>query len=191
LEISSSKSTDLFGHSLIGDAIEKFITLISLGNDVENLRAMLLDIKPRAVSKYKDLLSALVEYEGAVEIEWASPQFSKNRTVKLDVVTAAGALQTAEQVTSELGETITGLGVFVGVDIPRKAFNVIMGDRAFRGKILANALPAAEHVTINAPYTLKMRETIEVTSSGEERLKYELEEIRPYVNKEMASTSKS
>jgi hypothetical protein len=191
LEISASKSADLFGHSLIGDAIEKFVTLISLGNDVENLRAMLLEIKPRAVSKYKDLLSALVEYEGAVRLEWASPQSSKNRTVTLDVITAAGALQTAEQITSELGETIAGLGVFVGVDIPRKAFNVVMGDRIFRGKILAAALPAAEHVTINAPYSLKIRETIEVTSSGEERLKYELEEIQPYVPKQPQPTPKT
>ena len=113
----------------------------------------------------------------AVRLEWASPIAEKNRIVSLDVVTAAGALRTVEQVTSEHGETIVGLGVFVGVEIPRKAFIVVIGGRTFRGRILAAALPKAEHVTINAPYTLKIRETIEVTSSGEERLKYELEEI--------------
>jgi hypothetical protein len=181
LEISAAQSADLFGGSLIGDAIEKLIRLIALGNDVENLRAMLLDIKPRAVSKYKDLLIALVEYEGSARLDWASPMTSRNRTVSLDVVTAAGALHTVEQVTSEIGETIAGIGVFVGVELPRKAFTIIMGDRTYRGKIMAPALPKAEHVTINAPYTLKIRETIEVTSSGEERLKYELDEIADYV----------
>lgn len=180
LEISAAQSANLFGRSLIGDAIGKFVALISLGNDVENLRAMLLEIKPRAVSKYKDLLTALVEYQGAIKLEWASPRIENNRTVSLDIITAAGALQTVEQITSELGETIAGLGVFVGVEIPRKAFTVVIGERTFRGKILAAALPKAEHVTINAIYSLKIRETIEVTSSGEERLRYELEEIKDY-----------
>ena len=71
--------------------------------------------------------------------------------------------------------------VFVGVELPRKAFTVVMGDRTYRGRILPSALPQAEHVTINAPYSLKIRETIKVTSSGEERLSYELEEIKGYV----------
>lgn len=181
LEISAAQSVDLFGRSLIGDAIDKLVSLIALGNEVENLRAALLEIKPRAVSKYKDLLVSLVEYEGALRLERASPQTERNRIVSLDVATAAGALQTVEQITSEVGETIQGVGVFVGVEIPRKAFTVILGDRTFRGKILAAALPKAAHVTINALYFLKIRETIEVSSSGEERLKYELEEISDYM----------
>jgi hypothetical protein len=180
LEISAAQSADLFGRSLIGDAIEKFLTLISLGNEVEDLRAMLIEIKPRAVSKYKVLLSTLVEYEGAVRLDWASPIASRNRSVSMDLVTAAAALRTVEQITSESGETISGLGVFVGVELPRKAFTVVMGDRTYRGRILPSAVPRAEHVTINAPYSLKIRETIEVTSSGEERLRYELEEIQDY-----------
>lgn len=180
LEISAAQSANLFGDSLIEKAINKFVNLISLGNDVEPLRAMLLEIKPRAVSKYKDLLAALVENDGAMRLEWASPVAARNRTARLDVATAAGALQTVEQVTSELGTTIADFGVFVGVEIPRKAFAAIIQGRTFRGRILAAALPKAEHITINALYFLKIRETIEVTSSGEERLKYELEEIADY-----------
>ncbi len=187
LEICATQSADLFGRSLIGDAIQRFLALVSVGNDVENLRAMLLDIKPRAVSKYKDFLGALVEYSGAVQLGWASPVPERNKTVSLDVATAAGALRTVEQVTSEHGETISGVGVFVGVELPRKAFTVIIGDRTFRGRILAAALPKAEHVTINAAYSLKIKETIEVTSSGEERLKYELEEIKDYAGAEPAA----
>lgn len=180
LELSAAQSANLFGYSLIGDAIDKLLNLIATGNNVEELRTLLTQIKPRAVSKYRDLLSALVEYEGGVRVERLSPVTAKNRMVSLDLITAAGALKTVEQITSELGETISGLGVFVGVEIPRKTFTAIIGERTYRGRIAQVALSKAEHVTINAVYSLKIRETIEVTSSGEERLKYDLEEIMDF-----------
>lgn len=180
LELSAAQGANLFGQSLIGEAIERFVSLIALGNEVEELRAMLIEIKPRAVSKYRDLLTALVEYQGDLKVERRSPIPEKNRTVSLDLVTAAGALKTVEQITSELGETISGLGVFVGVEIPRKTFTAVIGERTYRGKISQAALSKAEHVTLNAPYMMKIREMIEVTSSGEERLKYDLEEISEY-----------
>lgn len=177
LEISAVRQADLFGNSLAGEAISKMVRLIELGNDIEALREMLLQIKPRAVGKYRDFLTTLVEYETAFAIQQASPQPERNRTVAMDVGTAAGALLTVERITSEVGEMIEGIGVFVGVELLRKAFTVQLGERTFRGKILDRALDIAAHVTLNVAYYLSLRETIEVTSSGEERLKYELESI--------------
>jgi hypothetical protein len=179
LEISAAQAVDLFGSSLITEALSEFVDLLEIGNEVEKLREKLFAIKPRAASKYKVFLASLLNADSPLHLEWASPEPARNRSVDLSLVTAAGALQTAEQVTSEIGETRTGIGLFVGVELPRRAFTAVLdGDEnIYRGRIADTAMPEAEHVTLNLRYRITIRETIEVTTSGEEKPKYQLEAI--------------
>jgi hypothetical protein len=179
LEISAAQALDLFGGSLITDALGELVSLLEIGNDVERLREKLIAVKPRAASKYRVFLASLIGAETPLRLEWASPDPTRNKSLEFSLATAAGALHTAEQVTSEVGERRTGVGYFVGVELPRHSFTAILSDdeNVYRGRIDEAAMPAAEHITLNLNYRITIRETIEVTSSGEEKLKYSLEAI--------------
>jgi hypothetical protein len=181
IEISAAREVNLFDESLITDTLAEFVELLGIGNDVERLRDKLIAIKPRAASKYRVFLTSILASQSPLTLEWASPDPNRNRTVNLDLPTAAGALMTAEQVTSEIGETRTGIGYFVGVELPRKSFTaVLLGDEdPYRGKIADTAMPEAIHITLNQNYQITIRETLEVSASGEEKPKYELEKIAP------------
>jgi len=179
VEILAAQSVNLFDESLITEAVAEFVEILGIGNDVERLRAKLFGIKARAVSKYRAFLSALLAAESPLTLDWSSPNPQRNKQVKLDLAAAAGALKTAEEVTSELGETKTGIGYFVGVVLPRRTFTAIFEgeDDTLAGRISDAAMPAATHVTLNRGYRITIRETLETSASGEERAKYELEKI--------------
>lgn len=180
LEISAVQAVNLFGKSLVTDALSDFVELLDIGNNVEQLREKLLAIKPRAASKYRVFLTALLVADSPLTLDWASPAPDRNRNIVFDLVTAAGALKTAEQVTSEVGETKTAIGYFVGVELTRKAFTAVLieDEETYRGKIAEAAMPTATHVTLNQNYRITIRETLEVSTSGEEKPKYELQDIR-------------
>jgi len=179
IEISAAREVNLFGDSLITDALAELVELLEIGNEVERLRDKLFAIKPRAASKYKLFLTSLLAADTPLRFDWSSPDPNRNKSVEFSLITAAGALQTAEQVTSEVGERKTGIGYFVGVELPRRTFTLVLrdDDNVYRGKIDEEAMPAAEHVTLNMSYRITIRETIEVTTSGEEKPRYWLETI--------------
>ncbi len=179
VEICAAENVDLFDDSLISECVEGLTEILEIGDHVEPLREKLLALKPRAASKYRVFLASLLASQSTFRLDWASPSPSRNRSVGLDLRTAAAALKTAEEVTSEVGETRTAIGHFVGVELPRKAFTLVLegDDEIYRGRISQAAMAEAEHVTLNHGYRITVRETLEVTASGEERSKFEVERI--------------
>lgn len=177
LEISASQISGLYGESLIGRSMRRLVDLLKLGDDAATLREALIDIKPRAVSKFREFLTVVVDNKITFATTFASPDSAHNASVTLPLTRAAAALLIAEQVNKEGTRPILGLGVFDAVDIPRKSFAVVLGQQTYRGRILNEALPDAKNVTIGSPYHFRLLESLEVSSSGEEKLKYELEVI--------------
>lgn len=179
IEISAVQEVNMFGESLITEALTELVDLLGIGNDVQRLREKLFSIKPRAVSKYQVFLASLLTAETPLRLDWASPNPEHNKSIELSLATAAGALLTAKQVTSETGERRSGIGYFVGVELPRKSFTAILtnDEEIYRGRIDDEAMPAAQHITLNLPYRITIRETIEAASSGEEKIRYSLESI--------------
>lgn len=179
IEVTAATETNLFGQSLISDSINELLQTLDVGNDVDKLRQRLMEMKPRAASKYGVLLSNLIASQSPFKVDWASPTPSRNRSVSLDLFAAAGALRTVEQVTREVGETRTLVGHFVGIDLLGKSFMLILreDEETYRGKIADEAMDAAAHVTMNQTYRISIRETLEVTASGEERLRLTVEKI--------------
>lgn len=177
LEISASQISGLYGESLIGRSMRRLVDLLKLGDDAAALREALIDIKPRAVSKFREFLTVVVDNKITFATTFASPDSVNNASVALPLSRAAAALLIAEQVNKEGTRPILGLGVFDAVDIPRKSFGVVLGQQTYRGRILDQALPDARNVTIGNPYYFRLLESLEVSSSGEEKLKYELEMI--------------
>lgn len=179
LEIVASNGVDLFSNALITDAINKVTDLITAGSTYESLRELLIEARPRAASKYRKLLSALVSSQASLRLDWASPDVSRDREVTLPFEVARRALRTAEQLTRELGETREFEGYFDGIEIPRRFFLAIAepSNAEYRGRILDSAMEEAEHVTIKDRYLIRIKETIEITITGDERPRYELESI--------------
>jgi hypothetical protein len=180
LEISAAQESDLFGNSLISEALMKFFDIIEIGDDAVRLRESLIEMRPRAASKYRIFLASLLQTQAALRAELASSRDGSTRWVSLDLKKTAAALKTAEEVTRENGEIREGLGVLIGIELPRKTFTAVLfedEDTIYRGKLLEQAFSSAQHATLNHAYKLKIRETIAVSSAAEERLIYELESI--------------
>lgn len=182
LEISAAEAVNLFGESLIGSAIASFVELIETGNDVKKLRTKLIAIESRATSKYRIFLSSLVSAETGIRIDWASPEPSKNKTVTLSLSSAASALQTVQTVTSEMGELRIASGCFVGLQLlGSSTFTAVFAndEHVYRGRILDSARAEADHATMNKFYKLSIRERLDISVAGEEKVRYELEKIEP------------
>jgi hypothetical protein len=181
VEIIAAQQVNLFGDSLITDAMAEFVEILEIGNDVERLRDKLFTIKARATSKYRLFLSALIEAHSPLKIDWSSPKREGIQSVDLDLPTAAGALKTAEEVTRELGETRIEIGYFLGVELPAKSFIAILrGDEnVYRGRLSEDALATATHITLNQDYRITIQETYEITAAGEERSRFEVAKIEP------------
>lgn len=179
LEIQAARQTNMFAESLLSDTVREFLAVIEIGNNAEQLRERLLEMKPRAASKYGVLLNTLIASQSPLKLDWASPNTARNRSASIDLVTAANALKTVEQITREVGETRTLVGHFVGIELPRKSFTFEIDEEQepYRGKIAEAAMSIAEHATLNRPYRVTIRETLEVTASGEEKSRLEVEKI--------------
>ncbi|MDG7001218.1 MAG: hypothetical protein JRN15_19145, partial [Nitrososphaerota archaeon] len=56
LEVLAVQQVDLFKDSLVSNAIRELVQIIEIGDNVEPLRTRLIEMKPRAASKYQVLL---------------------------------------------------------------------------------------------------------------------------------------
>jgi hypothetical protein len=177
LEVASTGFANLLGHSLVGQAFTRLNQLLQIGGDAIPLREALLDIKPRAVSKFREFLTAIVENSIDIKTVYASPDPSYNSSSELSYANAAAALLIAEQVSKEATRPIIAQGSFDAIDIPRKSFAAVTGQQTYRGRILESALDEARILTLGAVYHFRILESLEVASSGEEKLKYELDII--------------
>jgi hypothetical protein len=178
IEMTSAAQPDLWGDSLAEDAMETFLELISAGDDSEELRNLLLKIKPRAVSRYCVFLKRLIDSKVSFIAEWGSFNSGKGSTAEMHLADAKRILNIVTQVEEEVPQEYNIEGELVGVNKRTKYFeiwDVKNKDKKYSGRILDSAISQAETATLSEVYTATLREIVEVSpNTGAEKPKYQL-----------------
>lgn len=181
VEIVALEPPDLWGNSLIEEAIEAFLQLIKIGKNPEKLREFLLDAPPRAASGYRIFLEKLIHAKARVAVEWGSFNQDKGDSAELLLADAKIIFGIVSQVEAEKPRQYQIEGELVGVNKRTKFFEIweVAGERKkYSGRILDSALSTAETATISEVYTATITEVTEFSLAGEEKTKYELANLQ-------------
>jgi hypothetical protein len=181
VEMVALDRPDLLGYSLVEDAVEAFWKLIKIGKDADKLREFVLEIKPRAASRYRVFLEKLIYSKARIRAEWGSFNQDKGDSAELLLADAKIALEIVSQVESEQPIQYEVDCELIGINKRTKSFEIweITGVRKkYSGKILDSAFTIAETATLSRIYTAIIREIIEISVIGEEKIKYELVDLK-------------
>jgi len=181
IEIIALDQPDLWGNSLVEEAIESFLKLIQIGKDFDRLSEFLLEIKPRAASKYGTLLKKLVHANARIKAEWGSFNIDKGNYAELSLSDAKIALEIIRQVEENNPRQYEIDGELVGINKRTKSFEIweSSGSRKrYSGTILDSALSVAETATLSRIYTATIIEITEVSLIEEEKTKYQLVDLK-------------
>ncbi|MCA0458054.1 MAG: hypothetical protein LCI00_29070 [Chloroflexi bacterium] len=183
LEMASSIQADMFGETLIGDALQELSRLISLGNNKENLQATLTGYKPNVPKSYLDFLKAIGESRiDKVDLRWASASGQRSGNVSLTIPTVLATIDTIEQMVDIQTRIIRVTGELTGAFTSRR-FEITTQDNVYEGKLDNQALSVEAAETINNAqlgkrYTVQMRETITYhISTNQTTRKYSLIDV--------------
>lgn len=181
VEMVAFEQPDLWGNSLVEEAIESFLQLIKIGKDSERLREFLLDAQPRAASRYRIFLEKLIHAKARVRAEWGSFSQDKGDSAELLLADAKIILEIVSQVEAEKPKQYEVEGELVGVNKRTKSFEIweVKGERKkYSGRILDSALSTAETATLSKIYIATITEVTEVPLTGEEKTKYQLADLK-------------
>ncbi len=165
-------SGDLTGRSILGDALEKLVDLLSAGSDPDALTECLKALKAPVAKKYRDFLKALVETDTNAALEWATPMAKRPRVARISAAQAREAMDIIARVGPEVGTELLVRGQFVALNLRTKHFEFQedVGPQAvFRGRIAATALSEAGKVKMDVPFYVRLRRTtVRMPLTGEE-----------------------
>jgi hypothetical protein len=181
VQLAAVPGVDMFGQSLVGDAIEELISLIDVGSDPEKLRLRLSSLRQRAAAKYRALLTAIVAANTDVQLHWGSVRADRGRSAKLPIDIAREALTAIQSIETSLAETLQVECTLIGLNIRTKFYEIrTRTDRKkYSGEIADEAMPDVQHAVINDPYTAVLRLRIEANPvTGEERFRWELTALK-------------
>ncbi|MDX2241973.1 MAG: DUF6575 domain-containing protein [Leptolyngbyaceae cyanobacterium bins.302] len=181
IEMVAFEQPDLWGNSLVEEAIEAFLQLIKIGKDSERLREFLLDAQPRAASRYRIFLEKIILAKAKVRAEWGSFNQDKGDSAELLLADAKIVLGIVSQVEAEKPKQYEVEGELVGVNKRTKSFEIweVKGEKKkYSGRILDSALSIAETATLSEIYTATIKEVTEVSLTGEEKTKYQLATLK-------------
>jgi hypothetical protein len=181
VQLATVANVDMFGQSLVGDAIDELIALIDVGSDPEKLRLRLSSLRQRAASKYRALLTAVVAANTDVQVHWGSARADRGRSAKLPIEIAREALTAIQSIETSLAETLQVECTLIGLNIRTKFYEIrTRTDRKkYSGEIADEAMADVQHAVINDPYTAMLRLRIEANPiTGEERFRWELTALK-------------
>lgn len=177
VEIVASTQADLFGDSLIGNAIEELLKLVNIGSNAEELRNCLLKLKSRSASRYRDFLQSLVDARTELNLDWGSPKQNRGDSAELSLFTAKAIIEIINQIQAETPEEYEVTGELIGANKRTKTYEIrdIDTNTKYSGRILDEAMSDVETATLGQIYIAVIREVLErLPITGEEKVKYEL-----------------
>lgn len=182
LQMVVSYGVDLFGASLGGDALDKLTELFSIGNNPEQLKAVLRQLKARSAAKYRTLLERLAVAQTGMEFSWESIKPGRGRRVTLPFNVAQAAVEVVDQVTTEMAERkeVTGRLVMLNTDANTFRIHDEQNHKRYTGKIGPDLDIREMRPQIEEVYVATLLEIVEVASvTGDEKSKWQLAELRP------------
>jgi hypothetical protein len=183
VEIIALSPENLFGQSLVREAIEEFIALLKAGSKIEQLRERLLGLRGRSISRYRRLLKGLVAAGTGVGIEWGSPRDGRGGVAHLPLTTAKAVIDILDQITTENPVEYEITGELIGGNKRTASYEIKDSRKSetYSGKVLEQALQAIAEATIGEIYVAIIREKVEVfPNTGFEKIEYELVSLKPF-----------
>jgi hypothetical protein len=183
VEIIALSPENLFGKSLVREAIEEFIALLKAGSKIEQLRERLLGLRGRSISRYRRLLKGLVAAGTGVGIDWGSPRDGKGGAAYFPLTTAKAVIDILDQITTENPVEYEITGEIIGANKRAASYEIKDSKKSetYSGKVLEQALQAIAEATIGEIYVAIIREKVEVfPNTGFEKIEYELVSLKPF-----------
>lgn len=183
VEIIALSPGNLFGESLVREAIEEFIALLNVGSKIEQLRERLLGLRGRSISRYRHLLKGLVAAGTGVGIEWGSPQDGRGGEAHLPLTTAKAVIDILDQITTENPVQYEITGELIGGNKRTASYEIKDSRKSekYSGKVLEQAIQDIAEATLGEIYVAIIQEKVEVfPMTGVEKIEYELVSLKPF-----------
>lgn len=180
LELAAAQLADIFGDSMISDALNALAELLDAKSDREALRPLLEALKPRVASKYRSFMEALTETDASIHFEWGSVTQGRGSVLDLSRDDVRGIVKTLIDVGAALDTTYVVTGPLVALNARTRYFEI--EDRAERRRVSGRLDPARfeddQEFVVNAVYRATIRETVEVSGlTGDEKISRTLTEL--------------
>lgn len=176
VELHADRSSDLFGWSPLRAVLEQLFRLLEATASEDNLLAVLSELKGRSGTKYRQFLIRFAGGVQKVEIRWGSPSSDTFRTVTITDDTAEQAVAAIGRMRPEPPSEFEVTARLVGINVRTKTYEIwdVSENQKFSGRIHEDAMPSAEHATVNELYVVQLREETVVSATGEPETKYRL-----------------
>lgn len=188
VELASSVfEMDIFGHSLVGDAMEKLFSLLRIGSNPEELSRFMIETDDKTAPKYRAFLEALVEAGTGLKIDWGSPSLDRGGTVKTNLASISETLEVIKKIESLEIKQYEIVGELTKVDKNSWKFGIkeIKTEASFKGDILDQAKADAGTATISRLYVATILELPEISPTTKNlKIYYKLAGLKPYEPKE-------
>ena len=176
-----------FGNSTAGDAVEKFLNLIKIGNNSGQLQEYMNLIPSKTAGKYRSFLESIVNSGSNFTIEWGSPTLNRGGFASMTFESAKETLAIVKRIESIKPKEYEVIGVLFKIDIINWKFGIedISKRAKYTGDVLEEAKSRSREVTSSHIYKVKIRETGEILSvNNETKPHYQLISIEPYQEEE-------
>jgi hypothetical protein len=184
VEIIALSPANLFGESLVREAIEEFIALLKVGSKREQLGERLLGLRGRSISRYRNLLKGLVTAGTGVGIEWGSPKAGGGGVANLTLTTAKAVIAILDQITTQDPVEYEIIGELIGGNKRTGSYEIKNRENSekYSGKVLEQAEQDIAEASLGRIYVAIIREKIEVfPMTGVEKIEYELVSLKPFI----------
>ena len=184
LELASSQTADMFGYTLLADAIEELAKLINIGADQQELESLFSQYKRDVPKQYVSLLQAInTSGIDRTELRWAAPRGDRKGEIIITSPAVSATIDTIQNMVVYETRTITVTGTLTGTYVERN-FEISAGQEIYRGKIdtkqiSIEAFELISHAHMQNRYTARLREeTTRYIATDEIRRNYFLVDFR-------------
>ena len=183
LEMASSEASDIFGDSLIGDALEELSKLIKIGSNEEELRQLFETYKRTVPKSYLSLLKTIKNSRiNTANLRWASANGQRVGEAIFSAPIVFSTIESIEQMYTTETNIIKISGQLTGAFTDRE-FEIEARDKTYRGKLDNEVLSIEASDIINNArlgnrYSVTLRERIDYRiATDETRTNYYLIDV--------------
>ncbi|MBZ0304103.1 MAG: hypothetical protein K8J31_30485 [Anaerolineae bacterium] len=149
LEMASSQRADMFGDSLLGDALEGLRQLIAIGGDEQGLEAVFSNYKPSVPNDYLKLLRAIKNSRiNNAQLKWASANGQKVGEAEFLLPMVISTIDVIEQMVITETTFIEVIGRLTGAFTDRE-FEIATREEVYSGRLDMEALSIEASEVIN------------------------------------------
>lgn len=165
LEMASTDESDMFGDTLLGDALQELGRIISLGSNEEELLASFARLKAEVPKDYLKLLKAIhASRIDRASLRWASANGERIGESLLTSPIVSSTIEVIENMVETETNLIKLIGELTGAFKDRE-FEFVTKERIIRGKLDNNNLSIEDSDIINNAqlgkhYIFQLREVI-------------------------------